>query len=383
MNTDSERMLDKIFNEIANSLNISDTMFNKAVKSYEAVGSWLGDAEYIGDIKVFPQGSFGLGTVVRPLTDEDDGYDIDLVSLMEKGFSLDEKAIKNLVGERLKENKIYKDKLELEGKRCWTLNYDGFHMDILPCVPRNYFYLKPNFTEIRLTHKIGYEIYEPRFSNPQKYIEWFEQQMSITLNEEKRAYSYKNKVDIETVKTYKVRTPLQKAIQLLKRHRDIMFENDENAPISIIITTLAAYSYNNEANLFDAVKNILFKMPQFIYKNSENKFEILNPVLPEENFADKWNIEPKKSEAFFRWLRKAQVDIIENPLFVTGLNNVSAKLEIAFGKRITEKSLTEMAIKDRKLRENGSLSINGLIGGITTEATINSKKIGGHTFFGK
>ena len=383
MITDSEKMLDRIYNEVANSLNISSTMFDKAVKSYEAVGSWLGDAEYIGDIKVFPQGSFGLGTVVRPLTDEDDGYDIDLVSLMEDGFQLDDKMIKSLVGKRLKENATYKNKLEPEGKRCWTLNYDGFHMDILPCVPRHSIYLQPNFTEIRLTHKTGFDTYEPRFSNPQKYIEWFEQQMSITLNEEKKAYSYRNKVDIETVKTYKVRTPLQKAIQLLKRHRDIMFEGEENAPISIIITTLAARSYNNEVNLFDAVKNILLKMPLFINKNVDGKFEILNPVLPDENFADKWNLEPKKSDAFFKWLRMAQLDIIENPLSVTGLNNVSSKLEIAFGKKITEKSLTEMAINDRKLREKGNLYINGLMGGITSEAAITTKKIGGHTFFGK
>ncbi|WP_312700917.1 nucleotidyltransferase [Sedimentibacter sp.] len=383
MITDSEKMLDRIYNEVANSLNISSTMFDKAVKSYEAVGSWLGDAEYIGDIKVFPQGSFGLGTVVRPLTDEDDGYDIDLVSLMEDGFQLDDKMIKSLVGKRLKENATYKNKLEPEGKRCWTLNYDGFHMDILPCVPRHSIYLQPNFTEIRLTHKTGFETYEPRFSNPQKYIEWFEQQMSITLNEEKKAYSYRNKVDIETVKTYKVRTPLQKAIQLLKRHRDIMFEGEENAPISIIITTLAARSYNNEVNLFDAVKNILLKMPLFINKNVDGKFEILNPVVPDENFADKWNLEPKKCDAFFKWLRMAQLDIIENPLSVTGLNNVSSKLEIAFGKKITEKSLTEMAINDRKLREKGNLYINGLMGGITSEAAITTKKIGGHTFFGK
>jgi hypothetical protein len=36
-----------------------------------------------------------------------------------------------------------------------------------------------------------------------------------------------------------VKTPLQQAVQILKRHRDMMFADDpEHKPISVIITTL-------------------------------------------------------------------------------------------------------------------------------------------------
>lgn len=50
---------------------------------------------------------------------------------------------KTIVGDRLREHKTYANMLEPEGKRCWTLNYDEFHMDILPCVPNNRFYAEP------------------------------------------------------------------------------------------------------------------------------------------------------------------------------------------------------------------------------------------------
>ena len=65
--------------------------------------------------------------------------------------------------------------------------------------------------------------------------------------------------DVGKLKEYNFKTPLQKAIQLLKRHRDIMFENDTKKlkPISIIITTLAAELYNDEDNVVDTLTNIL------------------------------------------------------------------------------------------------------------------------------
>ena len=55
---------------------------------------------------------------------------------------------------------------------------------------------------------------------------------------------------VEDVPEYQVKTPLQQGIQILKRHRDIMFvEDPDDKPISIIITTLAAHAYNNESYL--------------------------------------------------------------------------------------------------------------------------------------
>ena len=72
--------------------------------------------------------------------------------------------------------------------------------------------------------------------------------------------------EIEDVKRRKIKTPLQRVVQLLKRHRDIMFKDDQsgNKPISIIITTIAASLYNEEDNIYDAMKNILLNANKWI-----------------------------------------------------------------------------------------------------------------------
>ena len=109
-------------------------MQEKAIKSYTAVRQWLGDGIPY-DVKIMPQGSMNLGTVIRPIDDRDD-YDMDLVCLLRNGQKLSLLEIKNMVGNRLKEHKLYNRLLEKEVKRCSTMQYEEFHMDILPCVPR-------------------------------------------------------------------------------------------------------------------------------------------------------------------------------------------------------------------------------------------------------
>ena len=47
---------------------------------------------------------------------------------------------------------------------------------------------------------------------------------------------------VEDVPTYELKTPLQRAVQLLTRHRDVMFaDNPDVAPISMILTNLAGW----------------------------------------------------------------------------------------------------------------------------------------------
>src|SRR5690606_37219737 len=107
--------------------------------------------------------------------------------------------------------------------------------------------------------------------------------------------------------------PLQRVVQILKRHRDIMFGGNEHKPISIIITTLAAKSYNKEIDIVDALLNVLNKMESFIEEKYISKYQrkikwIANPINDEENFADKWPDESEKEDNFYAWLEKARAD---------------------------------------------------------------------------
>ncbi|MDM8292061.1 nucleotidyltransferase domain-containing protein [Faecalicoccus pleomorphus] len=375
---EKEMQLDELLKYISEEIGITQNMVDMAVKSYESVGSWLSSGiDY--DVHIYPQGSMALGTTIKPITDTDD-YDIDLVCLLENGQSLDAKAIKNIVGDRLKENGTYCSKIqqEGEGKRCWKMQYNEFHMDILPSVPKT-IYLKPNFTDIRLTHKNDQGIYEDRYSNPYGYKKWFENQMGEILTDHKRAYALSNQKEIEDVPTYRVKTPLQISIQLLKRHRDIMFKNDDNAPISIIITTLAALSYCGESSIYETLNNVLNSMIRYV-EVKNGVYWIKNPVMPEENFADKWQEHPERKDAFMAWIKQAKKDFIENPLSSLGIDEISTLFENSLGTYPVQRAIKKYANNTRKIREQGKLYTTSTSG--VTMIAKGAKKIKGHNFFG-
>ena len=377
-----QQELSVFLDRIADELNITDTMMERAVNSYEAVGKWIGGGINF-EVCIKPQGSMNLGTVVRPIDDSDD-YDMDLVCLLKDGYDLNSYDIKNIVGDRLKENDTYRKKLEKEGKRCWTIQYNEFHMDILPCVPKEKFDLSNVSTAIRLTHKLDNGVYTPKYSNPEAYHDWFVNRMNLQqyLQENNTAYMQRD-TDIEKVPTYKRRTTLQKAIQLLKRHRDMMFkDNDDNAPISIIITTLAALSYDGDDNVYTTLSKIIQKMPVYIDKTN-GKYNIPNPVMIEENFANKWNETPAKATAFYKWLSSVQKDILEDPLKLVGIDVIANSLKQHLGDAPIKRALNKYGEEMKSIRDKGNLYVNGLTGGLSVANTASSTLVKGHTFFGK
>ncbi len=378
--TDKEKALNHLYDLVADELSISPSRLDAAISGYTAVGEWLGGG--IDNLTIMPQGSMNLGTVIRPVNDSED-FDIDLVCLIEDGTLLPAKTIKHLVGDRLKENGTYKPKLDKEGKRCWTLEYSGFHMDILPCVPKYTRFLKPSFTQIRLTHTSDFINYSDRFSDPYGYHEWFEKQMEVQARIAKAQYAQRTGTTIDKVPMYRIKTPLQKAIQLLKRHRDKLFENDgTNAPISIIITTLAAYAYDGQDNVWDALTAILARMKDHI-QIINGRYVITNPVIAEENFADKWNEKPEKSTAFFTWLAQAKSDLLSTPLSSDGIPALTKALGDSLGEAPVKRAISRLGAETRNSREQGNLYLSGLMGGISTQRTSSSKPVKDHTFYGE
>ena len=137
MTNEQTKQLDVIILELVRKLDITDTEFKTLTQSYQAVGNFLSEKNsplHIYSPEIRPQGSFLLGTVVRPVSDNAD-IDIDLVcELHDKPADWAQFDLKKAVGDRLKDHQLYKGKLDKEGKRCWTIIYgDGkYHMDILP-----------------------------------------------------------------------------------------------------------------------------------------------------------------------------------------------------------------------------------------------------------
>ena len=227
--------INKLYREIATSIDISDDMFTAAVSEYESLGKWIDKNTPKYRISIFPQGSFGLGTVVKPITDADD-YDLDLVCQFEEQYGLTAKQLKvDVVKPLLVEYR--KTSRDIENKRrCWHVEYEdipNFHMDVIPA------YANAKLKRINITdHDEEHDTYAYVGSNPSGYITWFFERCARQRERLLKDYLKEHReivfsADIEKVKRCKIKTPLQRVVQLLKRHRDIMFaeDNSGNKPI--------------------------------------------------------------------------------------------------------------------------------------------------------
>ncbi len=374
--------INDILTHVSESLDISPTDYERAVRSYSAVGKWLEDgyendaySESVSMLSIYPQGSINLGTIVRPIRKgKESDFDVDLVcELQAAKANLSPELTKREVGDRLKNNDTYRHKIDPEGKRCWTLTYAesegiGFHVDILPCLP--------SLEEDHLSYPGAVSItnkdkdagtYEWKPGNPKGYGEWFKDQnvsfRRLTRKQKQSIFeSCKSSqpgmfkyASIDDVPDQLVRTPLQRAIQLMKRHRDIRFANaPKYKPISIIITTLAAHLYQGDPDIHTTLTSIVeqlamhggliadryFKVHEkvaslkLITRNTYGEWHISNPVNEGENFADRWHEDgDARARAFFRWVQWLKEDI-------TALLNARTSIELnkqldrVFGKRV-------------------------------------------------
>ncbi len=344
--------LSNLLNNIGEVLDIPESKYIEARDRYNAVSDWLSAEEsqlkqYLPEI--YPQGSFKLGTVVKPVGRDE--YDIDLVCFLSnlKTSDITQAELKKMVGDRLKAKETYEKMLLPEGRRCWTLDYaNEFHMDILPSIADSDFRLRGRYYRhaILITdqEKIKEGGLEWLSSNPKGYAEWFMKCQEKTFRKSRLVLmEAKQLKDIEAIPEYRVRTPLQRTIQLLKRHRDLYFDGKEHKPISMIITTLAARAYidSEETDLYQALYDILRNMPNYI-QQSNGKYEIFNPVNEEENFADKWEEIPLLPEAFYRWHEAIVRDFIKTDLLDMNLEQSAEILKDKLGNEVVENAYSRI-----------------------------------------
>ena len=336
----------RFLENVADAIDIAPSKYQDAVDRYKSVGHWLEGGEYPGsldDPSIYTQGSFRLGTVVRPIRGGVEAeYDIDLVcELPIPKHATNAHPVKMMIGRRLYEHERYRKLLDEEGKRCWTLQYAeqdgiGFHLDVLPSVPDGHGMLD---TSIAITNKSG-TAYQWSASNPKGYGEWFDKKnqaaLELVLAEQKRSIQSRAStiyLSVDDVPDRLVRTPLQRSIQIMKRHRDSTFNSgtkNENAPISIILTTLAAHLYDGERDVFSALTGIVSKLSAYaglvdndatdwilvsrdlIVRTPDGKWFIENPVNSAENFADRWHEENHaRARAFFSWVKALKADLVD------------------------------------------------------------------------
>lgn len=366
--TQNRQRLNEVLHDLSDELDVAPSKYEEAKEHYEAVGDWLGhDDSELARYRpiIYPQGSFALGTAVRPLGDDD--YDIDAVCLLQMTQGhVSQQQLKAKVGNRLKHpGSRYRNMLDpIEGgRRCWTIKYadaSKFHLDILPAIPDDPTWLTdlgvPREWAKHVICITDRETWEadtewPR-SNPKGYAEWFKDRMRIRLEEGRRLVAMAKKAEVHEIEDFEVRTPLQRVVQLLKRHRDLRHNCDEDKPISIIITTLAARGYDNEAHLGDAILSIVPCMRNAI-ENRNGVWWIPNPVNPKENFADKWSEHPRKQRLFFEWLDEVEQEH-NNLLTDQGFAKAGKYLAESYGQREARTAMIKYA--SRQAGEGKSVS---------------------------
>lgn len=374
---------------ICQSLELTEAQFLQAQERYEGVGSWLDRAEtpLLRDLVIYLQGSTAIGTTVRPIDRNE--HDVDLIARCpDVSPRVSPSAVKQAIGERLRRNPHYARILQ-EKSRCWRLRYaNEFHMDITPAIPNPDCPYGGEFVPDK-----ELKVWSP--SNPKGYRRLFERRASLSpsvpltlrLPEGLRA---------EVEKYPRLGGPkgiLRRVVQIAKRHRDHYFAERDPAfaPISVILTTLASRSYERCVrtgaydNEFDFLCDVVAGMPLFIEtrSTSDNRrlWFVWNETTQGENFAEKWNKDPRLEKEFRQWHGKA-LDDLRRLLATDGRDGLSASLRRSFGRAPAERALATMTQRLSTARSKSALGVAPGIG-LTVGKAPHVTSVRPNTFYGR
>lgn len=282
----ANEQLDDLLEQLCLGLALNDTQHTRAARAYETVGAWLSaEDSLLAPFRplLFPQGSIPLGTAVKPRSKEE--FDADGVCLFRAAEGLSPRSAYDLVFMRLTQHETYRDKLSAED-RCLRINYEGqLHLDIIPATP------SPMGTPSILVPTSGRSGWQP--SNPVGFQNWFEARQGERLLMEKTAQV----VPMPPNQPPTNKSPLQRTAQLFKRRRDVYFGGADEAPKSILLTTIVAEVFAQERLVTDATLHALERMAQRFSPHAA-PVPVWNPSNTGENLARQWQEAPASYRAF-------------------------------------------------------------------------------------
>lgn len=388
----SEQLSISFLDHLCLALDLTKTQRKVAEDRYEAVTKLLatpGSRIAAFSPHLFPQGSFLLKTVVKPMADVE--YDVDLICLLHRAGYLAAREVFTLVTEELKAR--YKD-LEIKD-RCCRIPYAGeFHMDIIPA----------RHEGVADLHRIvvpDRKLNDFVWSCPKHFAAWFEEaaQMFPIFRHSFSADVIKaaNAAVIEPLPDYDgmAAEPLRRFVQLFKASRNHYYEKRRGRiPSSIALTTLATHSYrkavtgqtyNSMIEVFRAVAQDLHTSIRVTRDPSGTiNFDLKNPKDARENFLDCWRGDEEVYVVFRQW-QSHVVQFIDNILAqgesLEGIDGTKKRLSATFGDLAATAALRGIAGQRRDMVMRGSAGF--LATGILTTATqVGAKPVPRHTFHG-
>jgi hypothetical protein len=346
---------------IARAFEPTATQLQELERAYNATGEYLIEcAEFDGLVtQVHAQGSRQMGTIVRPMDPQREGFDIDLVVRLSKD------ALKRygapggaaLLLEHLYiALKRYADRHGLgieRWERCVTLIYaGGMRADFAPVIddPLHTLEYGEHHGRIPDRERRSYLSTNPRgyclgFDVAAKVAPVFRLSEALTAN-----FAEARKVDVEPLPDAEevFARLLSRYVQLGKVHRNISFgdipSGNDLAPTSVFLTSLFAKAYAILARqphdgpldlFFDIVELVPKLFEREIIQYGGERWILMNPFAQNDNLASSMN-SSQRQQAFSQWHAKFVADL-EALLGAVegnhGLDAVTRAVEEAFGPR--------------------------------------------------
>ncbi len=365
--------IDDLLDKMAEEVQLDSTRSERMKSSYEAIKKWVEDDDtffkpYSYD--VYPHGSVRILTTVKPIGKDE--FDLDIAIHLKSNTPHTPQRIYNELKRRLEENGLYKGKIELKN-RCIRLNYSGdFHMDILPGIQENAF----DQNKIKVPDR---ELGNWVSSNPRGYAEWFIGKANLVKESSLEKAMRAEKIPTDNFRNKK---PLQRAVQLIKRYRDIYFqEGDTYKTSSIILTTIAGQFYQGEESIFNTVDNIITTIRTKV-NQPIGRLKIVNPVNSAEDFTDKWDKEPEYYEAFKKFANHLYTEW-QKLKKENGVPEEGAIMKGLFGDDIFRKAQTSQSMMIEELRKSKGLATSRNTGILSSVSSAGVASLKTNTFFGK
>ena len=239
---------------LRDQVNLNQSRIDRLTRGVDGVNDYLKD-NLKGYQNLERQGSYALGTLIKPVDDNDE-YDADIQVVMNSNPKWRPKDYVNEIHKTLKQNKNYADKLRLK-TRCVTVDYaDDFHLDVVPRVTigGKHYICNRNDDRFEQTDGTGYR-------------EWFNEKNRITGGN------------------------LKRVVRLLKYLRD---HKNSYTVKSIMLTTLAGNAIRSDdegmegvSTVADTLVTVLTRMDAYLQRRPCMPI-VQNPALPSEDFNRHW-----------------------------------------------------------------------------------------------
>lgn len=364
---------EKLLIGICQKIQLQPSSYDLAEQRYNTIADTIQNDStfYNTELRMYPQGSFRLKTTVKPLAGNE--FDLDFVVELPRMAPMTPRQLYDHIYRILSTDGVHNEMIEKKS-RCIRVCYaNDFHIDIMPGKSIN-----RAINEIIVPDRELKGWYH--HSNPIGFAEWFEKQAKSNIRTilfEQR----KTQFGAEPITDQEIAThlePLRRAVQLIKRYRDIYCNTHNSQPVrSIIICTLMGYISSAYSSEIGIISDFCALVNNKIKAAGDKPFEVKNPVV-DEVLSEKWVEDERAYVQFVGMMEELTKDVEKLKNSLTSVE-IGFQVKKMFGENITNEVIKETAQPISAARTGGSLTVDssGTLG--TKAEGVTVKK---NTFYG-